>query len=158
QKRPISTEQLVQIVDRIEADLFGDSDGEVEARQIGERVIDELKALDKVAYVRFASVYREFADVVEFVDTLLPFLRGETLAKLRACRGSDGRRDLSTSFRSGPPRAMARTMGKDKEPIPIGASLARGRAPARTRGRAISKRSGSRCSGWEGPQARRAAE
>jgi transcriptional repressor NrdR len=84
QKRPISNEQLLGIVDRIETHLLADADGEVETRQIGEKVIEELKALDKVAYVRFASVYREFTDVGEFVDALLPFLPGESLAKLRS--------------------------------------------------------------------------
>jgi transcriptional repressor NrdR len=83
QKRQISADQVVAIVDRVEAGLFGDSDREVSAREVGEKVIEELKGLDKVAYVRFASVYREFTDVGEFVDALLPFLRGEALAKLR---------------------------------------------------------------------------
>ena len=74
QKRPISGDQLDRLVDRVEADLFGESDREVSTRAIGEKVIEELKALDKVAYVRFASVYREFADVREFAAVLLPFL------------------------------------------------------------------------------------
>jgi transcriptional repressor NrdR len=82
QKRPISDEQLAGIVGRIETDLFGDCDGEKATREIGERVTEELKVLDKVAYVRFASVYRQFTDVGEFVEALLPFLRGESLAKL----------------------------------------------------------------------------
>jgi transcriptional repressor NrdR len=82
QKRAISDEKLGGIIARIEADLFGDSDGEKATREIGERVTEELKALDTVAYVRFASVYRQFTDVEEFVEALLPFLRGEALAKL----------------------------------------------------------------------------
>jgi len=83
QKRPISSEQLSAIVDRLEADIFGDADREVESREIGEKVTEELKGIDKVAFVRFASVYREFTDVGEFVDALLPFLRGEALMKLQ---------------------------------------------------------------------------
>lgn len=92
QKRPISEDKLGGIVDRIEAELFGDSDREVATREIGEKVMEELKALDKVAYVRFASVYREFTDVGEFVDALLPFLRAEALAKLQGGTNGDPRR------------------------------------------------------------------
>ncbi len=95
QKRSISMDQLAAIADRIEAGLFGDSDREVSARSVGEKVMEELKALDKVAYVRFASVYREFTDVGEFVDALLPFLRGEPLAKVQGfTNGGDLRRSL----------------------------------------------------------------
>jgi transcriptional repressor NrdR len=94
QKRPISTDQLSRLVDRIEADLFIDCDGEVQTRKIGEKVSEELKALDKVAYVRFASVYRQFADVREFVDALLPFLGGEALSKLQGGLNGEARRIL----------------------------------------------------------------
>jgi transcriptional repressor NrdR len=92
QKRPISEDQLARIADRIEAEVFGDSDREVPSTEIGEKVIEELKALDKVAYVRFASVYREFTDVGEFVEALLPFLRGETLAKIPGGLNGEWRR------------------------------------------------------------------
>lgn len=70
QKRQVSTDQLARIAERIEADLFGECDREVSARAIGERVIGELKNLDQVAYVRFASVYREFTDVRDFAAAL----------------------------------------------------------------------------------------
>jgi transcriptional repressor NrdR len=90
QKRPISNDHLNGIIEKIEADVFGDADREVHTREIGERVTEELKTLDKVAYVRFASVYREFTDVGEFVDALLPFLRGETMVKLKAGGCVDG--------------------------------------------------------------------
>jgi len=82
QKRQISKDQLERIVERIEQEVFGESDREVSTRSIGERVIEELKALDKVAYVRFASVYREFTDVLEFAAFLMPFLPAEARARL----------------------------------------------------------------------------
>ncbi len=102
QKRPISHNRLMEISNRIEAGLFSDSDAEVGSHQLGERVIDELKALDKVAYVRFASVYREFTDVSEFIDALLPFLRGDALIKLRSgLYGTLGKNLLKRDCRNG---------------------------------------------------------
>jgi transcriptional repressor NrdR len=82
QKRPISENQLGEIVDRVEMAFFQDAEREVATREIGEKVMDELKVIDQVAYVRFASVYREFSDVSEFVSEALPFLRGEALNKV----------------------------------------------------------------------------
>ena len=99
QKRPIPDDQIVGIVDRIEAGLFGDpdregTDREVTAHEIGEKVMEELKALDKIAYVRFASVYREFTDVGAFVEALFPLLRSETLAKLQGWIDGSWRRNF----------------------------------------------------------------
>jgi transcriptional repressor NrdR len=82
EKRQVSNGELSAIVDRIEAELFGDSEREVSARAIGERVIEDLKSLDQVAYVRFASVYREFTDVSEFATVLLPFLSPDVRARM----------------------------------------------------------------------------
>jgi transcriptional repressor NrdR len=62
-KRPISTEAIEELVSDIEGRLYGEGDGEVETRVIGEMVMEALRRLDDVAYVRFASVYRRFADV-----------------------------------------------------------------------------------------------
>jgi transcriptional repressor NrdR len=62
-KRPISTETIEELVSDIEGKLYGQGDGEVESRVIGEMVMEGLRRLDDVAYVRFASVYRRFADV-----------------------------------------------------------------------------------------------
>ncbi len=62
-KRPISTEAIEELVSDIEGKLYGQGDGEVESRMIGEMVMESLRGLDDVAYVRFASVYRRFADV-----------------------------------------------------------------------------------------------
>ncbi|MFM2037034.1 MAG: transcriptional repressor NrdR [Pseudomonadota bacterium] len=65
-KRPVSTEQLDGAIERIEEKLLGHSQREIPSNRIGELVMLELKKLDKVAYVRFASVYRSFEDIDEF--------------------------------------------------------------------------------------------
>jgi transcriptional repressor NrdR len=65
-KRPISTEQVDNAIERIEEKLINLAQREVASNRIGEMVMRELKKLDKVAYVRFASVYRSFEDVDEF--------------------------------------------------------------------------------------------
>jgi transcriptional repressor NrdR len=77
-KRPVSMEQVDQTVAEIEAELrFGSESEEVASAQVGEKVMAHLKALDKVAYIRFASVYREFADVSEFEKALRELKREE---------------------------------------------------------------------------------
>ena len=65
-KRPISAAQIEDLVDRIEEDLSREAGVEVESARIGQRVMDALQKLDRVAYVRYASVYRNFQDVGEF--------------------------------------------------------------------------------------------
>ena len=70
EKRPVSVLDLEDAVRSIEAWLLESGDKEVSSQVIGERVIGVLKDLDQVAYVRFASVYREFSDVGEFMETL----------------------------------------------------------------------------------------
>lgn len=69
-KRPISIEQIEALIDDIEKSLFNAGRQEVTSREIGEAVIERLKKLDEVAYVRFASVYRQFKDINEFMDEL----------------------------------------------------------------------------------------
>lgn len=69
-KRPVSAEQISQIVDSIETEIFNREDKEIPSRLIGEMVMDKMKNLDAVAYVRFASVYREFKDINTFMDEL----------------------------------------------------------------------------------------
>ena len=69
-KRPVSVGDIQSMIDRIEADLYNHSLGEVKSSEIGEAVMNGLKDLDPVAYVRFASVYREFKDVDTFMDEL----------------------------------------------------------------------------------------
>ena len=73
-KRPISVEEIEKCIDRIETKIFNLEQKEVESSVIGEIVMDELKSLDQVAYVRFASVYREFKDVNIFMDELKKLL------------------------------------------------------------------------------------
>lgn len=70
QKRPISMDQVDSMVDEIERTLFTGSEHEVPSQMIGEAIMDRLKKLDEVAYVRFASVYRQFKDLNEFMDEL----------------------------------------------------------------------------------------
>lgn len=70
QKRPVSLAQIDAIVERIAAWVVNRGENEIQARLIGKKVMAELKQLDDVAYIRFASVYRTFKDVQEFVETL----------------------------------------------------------------------------------------
>ncbi len=69
-KRPVPTEFVDQAVDRVVARVLALGEREIASRQIGEMVMQELYALDKVAYIRFASVYRSFQDVSDFRDAL----------------------------------------------------------------------------------------
>ncbi len=70
EKRPVSMDQIQKTVDRIEAHLIEKSEKEIPSSVLGEEVMNELKSLDDVAYVRFASVYRSFKDIGEFVDLI----------------------------------------------------------------------------------------
>ncbi len=74
-KRPISIDDIENCVDRIETKIFNLEHKEIDSSVIGEIVMDELKSLDEVAYVRFASVYREFKDVNIFMDELKKLLK-----------------------------------------------------------------------------------
>lgn len=67
-KRPISTEKIESIVNEIETALFDLGIKEVESREIGEKVMEKLKQVDDVTYIRFASVYRSFKDTKEFLE------------------------------------------------------------------------------------------
>lgn len=73
EKRPVSTEQVEKCITRIKSSLRATGEREVESALVGNIIMDSLKELDKVAYVRFASVYRSFEDIREF---------GEEIAKL----------------------------------------------------------------------------
>ena len=74
EKRPISVDRLEELVDEIERDLSRQFEREVASDQIGERVMKRLHAIDPVAYVRFASVYREFKDAEQFMRELKELL------------------------------------------------------------------------------------
>lgn len=69
-KRPIPVDEIKKMIDRVETELYNQGGGEVKSAEIGEKIMDGLKELDPVAYVRFASVYREFKDVGTFMDEL----------------------------------------------------------------------------------------
>jgi len=70
QKRPVTMEQIDKALDDIESDMITSGDSEIESRKIGDQVMRQLKKLDKVAYIRFASVYREFEDLETFKEEL----------------------------------------------------------------------------------------
>ena len=70
-KRPVTSEMIIGVVDRIEQSYVNRMLREVSAEELGEAVLLELKKLDKVAYIRFASVYRDFSDVETFINELL---------------------------------------------------------------------------------------
>lgn len=74
-KRPISATQINELVDVIETTIFNREDKEIPSGVIGEMVMNKLKDLDTVAYVRFASVYREFKDINTFMDELKKVLK-----------------------------------------------------------------------------------
>ncbi len=74
-KTEVSMEQIDNCVDEIEAEIFNHSSKEVESSYIGTVAMDKIKELDEVAYVRFASVYREFKDVNTFMDELKKLLK-----------------------------------------------------------------------------------
>ena len=73
-KRPISVNQINAMVDEVETEIFNREEKEIPRTLIGEIVMDEIKKLDPVAYVRFASVYREFKDVSIFMDEIKKIL------------------------------------------------------------------------------------
>lgn len=75
EKRPVSIDTIDGLVDDIEASLQNSLDREVTSVHIGEMVMDKLKGIDQVAYVRFASVYRQFKDINTFMDELDKLLR-----------------------------------------------------------------------------------
>lgn len=74
EKRPVSVEQIENIVDEIEKSLYNSMQKEVTSKRIGEMIMNKLKTLDEVSYVRFASVYRQFKDINTFMDELKKLL------------------------------------------------------------------------------------
>ena len=76
-KRPVSALQITQLIDEVETDIFNLEEKEIPSDTIGEILMSKLKALDEVAYVRFASVYREFKDLNTFMDELKNVMAGK---------------------------------------------------------------------------------
>ncbi len=77
-KRPVSSDRIRQLAMEVEAEILTEFDSEVPSQTIGEMVMERLGDLDQVAYVRFASVYREFKDVEDFVAELAPLRRSDS--------------------------------------------------------------------------------
>ena len=75
EKRPVAMARLAEIVDEIETKLTDSAEREISTTEIGEILMARLKALDKIAYVRFASVYRDFQDVEAFLNELKHLIR-----------------------------------------------------------------------------------
>lgn len=75
EKRPVSMEVIEEMVDQIEMELHNSLEKEIESSKIGEMVIEKLKGIDEIAYVRFASVYRQFKDINEFKKELNKLLK-----------------------------------------------------------------------------------
>lgn len=80
EKRPVSMEAIDQLVAAVEKDLHNTMDAEVSSLRVGEMVLSRLRALDEVAYVRFASVYRQFRDVNEFREEIQTLMNREATA------------------------------------------------------------------------------
>jgi transcriptional repressor NrdR len=75
EKRPVPMPKLAEVVDEVESKLADNSDREIPTTEIGELIMDRLRTLDKIAYVRFASVYRDFQDVEAFLVELKDLLQ-----------------------------------------------------------------------------------
>jgi transcriptional repressor NrdR len=87
EKRPISVEQIETMVDDIEHAIRKKYDREIHSKDIGEMIMTRLSVLDEVAYVRFASVYRQFRDVNQFMSELQSILTKNKLKKLKKQKG-----------------------------------------------------------------------
>ena len=74
-KRPVSGKRIADLVTKVEQTVYSNYENEIQSEELGKIVMSELFNLDEVAYIRFASVYREFRDANDFVDELQPILR-----------------------------------------------------------------------------------
>lgn len=81
EKRPVSRESIEKLVDHVEKKLRSLRTTEVKSEQIGKLVMERLKKLDEVAYVRFASVYRRFEDATEFINEIKDYIRHKKVVK-----------------------------------------------------------------------------
>lgn len=77
EKRPVSAQQMEKLVNTVEQRLFASFDAEAPTSQIGEITMEELRKVDEVAYVRFASVYRQFKDIHTFMEELNSLMKGK---------------------------------------------------------------------------------
>jgi transcriptional repressor NrdR len=105
-KRPIATDAVENLVDVVIADIQKSAQSEITSRRIGERVMEELARLDEVAYVRFASVYRRFKDITQFMEELKTLLKKSADASdASGSRGSDSAGSGAGSTDAGRPGA-----------------------------------------------------
>lgn len=88
-KRPISDERIDAVVAAVESDIYANFDTEVDSRFVGQRVMEQLADVDQVAFVRFASVYRQFKDVRDFVNELQPMLQQDAAARSAGVHGGN---------------------------------------------------------------------
>ena len=79
EKRPVSRDQLEALVDDVESSTFGKVRNEIRSEELGSQLMDRLQAIDEVAYVRFASVYRQFKDVSQFINEIKSILGEKTV-------------------------------------------------------------------------------
>jgi transcriptional repressor NrdR len=76
-KRPVSAEQIDALVEHVQGEVYSHYFGEIPTRALGDLIMEQLKTLDQIAYIRFASVYREFKDISDLVEEVEPMLRKE---------------------------------------------------------------------------------
>ncbi len=134
-KRPISAETIERTVEQIEAELRGRDTAEVPSSVIGDLAMEKLRQLDQVAYIRFASVYRAFADISSFEDEVRRLIERASLNGKAATRASLGLKSApaeSSTVQSGdagassaPPEAGAASREAAATATPPGAAAAR---------------------------------
>ncbi len=83
-KRPVPTEAVERVLREILQEIYEESDTEIESSEIGEKLMRKLAEIDHVAYIRFASVYRQFRDIHDLVEEVQPLLQRNSLAKSRS--------------------------------------------------------------------------
>ncbi len=94
EKRPIAIEKMEEIITEIERGIQKKGTREVPAVTLGSMVMERLRKLDDVAYVRFASVYRQFKDVGQFMEELKDILEKETVPRRKSARGKKGKKPI----------------------------------------------------------------
>jgi transcriptional repressor NrdR len=110
-KRPVEPERIDQVVSKIVRELESQGESEISSETVGEAVMEALRQLDDVAYVRFASVYRNFREAKDF-ETVLGELSGEDDGKSAAARNERSPRSLATAADAAPASRSRRDMEK----------------------------------------------
>jgi transcriptional repressor NrdR len=107
EKRPVSVDQLEEVINGIERRLQEMGEKEVPSHVIGEEVMKQLPALDEVAYVRFASVYRSFRDIAEFMSELKDLLDDQAQVKAKAPQPAAGAPSVAAKLKAARPKDQA---------------------------------------------------